>query len=123
MAVPAPSSTAATAHTPKLVPAATRPIAAAWTSIPATMSHFRPIRSDSAPVASCPAPQMAGYRAARTPIWAMVRPWRANRIGNRPQATPSLRLLTMPAWQAADRAGSEKLVSQATWRVVRCPPR
>ena len=98
-------------------------IAAACTPIPAAMSHLRPIRSDSAPVASCPAPQTAGYRAARTPIWLTVRPWLAYRIGNRPQATPSLRLLTMPAWQAADRAGSEKLVSQATWPVVRCPPR
>ena len=40
-----------------------------------------------------------------------------------PQARPSLRLLTMPAWQAEDSAGSRKLVSHATWRVVRCPPR
>ena len=33
-----------------------------------------------------------------------ARPAVANRIGNRPQARPSLRLLTMPAWLAADRA-------------------
>ena len=41
----------------------------------------------------------------------------ANRIGNRPQARPSLRLLTSPAWLAADRAGSRKLV-----RVKICRP-
>ena len=37
-------------------------------------------------------------------------PAAANRIGNRPQARPSLRLLTSPAWLADDSAGSRKLV-------------
>ena len=38
-------------------------------------------------------------------------PAAANRIGNRPQARPSLRLFTRPAWLAEDSAGSRKLVS------------
>src|SRR5258708_29645010 len=38
-----------------------------------------------------------------------------------PQASASLRLLTMPAWQAADRALSRTLVIQATWPVVSSP--
>src|SRR5207247_7475850 len=67
MAVPAPSSTAATAQVANVVPRATRPIAVACTSMPVAMSHLRPIWSESAPVASCPAPQTAGYRAASTP--------------------------------------------------------
>ncbi len=46
IAVPAPSRTAATAQVVKVVPAA--------------ISHLRPIRSDSAPVPTCPAPQRAG---------------------------------------------------------------
>src|SRR5260370_14486016 len=109
MAVPAPSSMAASAQAAKVVPAAIRLIAAACTPMPAAMSHLRPARSDSAPVPSCPAPQTAGYRAARMPIWLTVRPWRADRMGDKPPATPSFRLLTMPAWQAADRDGAEEL--------------
>ena len=37
-----------------------RPMAHAWTSIPATMSPFRPMRSDSAPVPIWATPQTAG---------------------------------------------------------------
>ena len=48
---------------------------------------------------------------------ATPRPEVANRIGYRPQARPSLRLLTSPAWLAADRAFSRKLV-----RVKICRP-
>jgi hypothetical protein len=47
-----------------------------------------------------------GIRAAAT---FRVIPERLRLIGKTPQATPSLRLLTMPAWQAADSAGSEKM--------------
>src|SRR5215813_10597741 len=60
MAVPAPSSTAATAHGGNVVPMATRASPAACTPRPAAISHLRPMRSDSAPVTSCPAPQTAG---------------------------------------------------------------
>src|SRR5215831_20265720 len=49
MAVPAPSRTAATAHTVKVAPRATLAIAPACTPIPAVMSHLRPIRPSSAP--------------------------------------------------------------------------
>ena len=44
---------AATAQVANVVPRATRPIAAACTSMPVAMSHLRPIWSESAPVASC----------------------------------------------------------------------
>ena len=48
---------------------------------------------------------------------ATPRPEVANRIGYRPQARPSLRLLTSPAWLAADSAFSRKEV-----RVKICRP-
>ena len=44
------------------------------------LGYSRPIRSDSAPVASCPAPQTAGYRTARMPIWLTVRQQDRNRL-------------------------------------------
>jgi len=47
------------------------------------------------------------------------RPWRAKNRGKMPQARPSLRLLTMPAWLAADSAFSLKLVSTSTCLVDR----
>ena len=50
-------------------------------------------------------------------------PAAANRTGNRPQARPSLRLLTSPAWLAADSAGSRRLVCAKTCRSVRSPCR
>ena len=67
-----------------------------------------------------PAPFLLGaaYIAAGLGLSAV-----ANSTGNRPQATPSLRLVTIPAWLAADSARSEKLVSQATCPVRRCPVR
>ena len=42
----------------------------------------------------------------------------ANRIGNRPQDSPKLRLLTRPAWLAEDSAGSVKLVRRKISRLV-----
>jgi len=63
--------------------------------------------------------QTAGYRKTSTPMRAMPRPDVANRIGYRPQARPSLRLLTSPAWLAADSAGSLTLVRAKIWRPVR----
>ena len=42
----------------------------------------------------------------------------ANRIGNRPQDRPKLRLLTRPAWLAEDSAGSVKLVRRKICRLV-----
>ena len=47
---------------------------AAWTSSPPTISPFRPIRSDRAPVASCDVPQVSGYAAASTAISVSDRP-------------------------------------------------
>ena len=48
-----------------------------------------------------------------------LRPASAKKIGNRPQARPSLRLLTSPAWLHDDSAFSVKLVSRKTSPVVR----
>ena len=45
-------------------------------------------------------------------------PASANAMGNRPHASPSLRLLTSPAWLHDDSAGSRKLVRTNTSRVV-----
>ena len=42
------------------------------------------------------------------------RPARAKKSGKMPQASPSLRLLTNPAWLAAESAFSFTLVSQNT---------
>ena len=42
----------------------------------------------------------------------------ANRIGNSPQDSPKLRLLTSPAWLAEDSAGSVKLVRRKICRLV-----
>src|SRR5512138_3536618 len=102
MAVPAPSSTAATAQTGKVAATAMTPSATAWSHMPAAIIHLRPHRSDRAPVTSCPTPQTAGYSAARTPILLTDMPTDANRIGKRPHARPSLRLFTRPAWLADD---------------------
>src|SRR2546423_427134 len=59
-AVPRPSATAAGSQTPNDEPTAMAPIAAAWTSMPAVTSGFRPMRSDQAPVPICAIAQMAG---------------------------------------------------------------
>src|SRR5438445_13817990 len=45
---------------------------------------------------------------------ATARPPLAKSTGNNPHATPSLRLLTKPAWLHADRLRSAKLVSTNT---------
>ena len=60
MAVPAPRTTAPSAQGQKPVVAAIQAMAAAWVSIPPTMSGLRPIRSDRAPVTSWPRPHTAG---------------------------------------------------------------
>jgi len=49
----------------------------------------------------------------------MLRPAVANRIGNSPQARPSLRLLTSPAWLTEDSDLSRKLVRVNTCRLLR----
>src|SRR4029453_13674628 len=72
---------------------------------------------DSGPVTSWPRPHTAGYSAASRPTWATGRPPRTYSRGSSPQARPSLRLLTSPAWLQADRAGSRRLVSVSTSRV------
>ena len=78
------------------------------------MSHLRPTRSDQAPVTSWPRPHTAGYTAARIPIRATERPAVAKKMGSSPQAMPSLRLFTSPAWLAADSDGSRYVVSANT---------
>ena len=60
MAVPSPRTAAARSHGANPVVAAIDTIAPAWMSIPATMRRFRPMRSDSAPVAIWVTPQVAG---------------------------------------------------------------
>ena len=77
MAVPSPSAAAASSHGAKVVLAAIDPIAAAWRNIPATISPFRPTRSDKAPVPIWAIPQTAGYAAASTPTSPIVSPWAA----------------------------------------------
>src|SRR5450756_680308 len=49
----------------------------------------------------------------------MLSPAVANRIGNSPQARPSLRLLTRPAWLTEDSDLSWKLVRVNTCRLLR----
>src|SRR5215472_5071191 len=93
-------------------------MAAAWTNIPAVISCLRPTRSDHHPVSSCPAPHTAGYSAASAPIRATDSPCAAKSSGNTPQASASLRLLTIPAQDAADSALSPADVRQAIARVV-----
>src|SRR6478609_9807452 len=105
MAVPAPSSPAAKAHDPKVLLSATSARPTACTHMPVAISHLRPHRSDRAPVASWPTPHTAGYSAASTPMRPTDSPAAANSTGNSPQARPSLRLFTNPAWLAEDRAG------------------
>ena len=51
---------AAASHGPNPVVAAIAAMAAAWTSIPVTIRRLRPIRSESAPIAIWPTPQVAG---------------------------------------------------------------
>ena len=121
IAVPMPSSTAAAAQGTKLPLVATMPMASACSHIPPAINHFRPRRSESAPVTSCPTPHTAGYSAASTPIADTDNPPRAKNSGNSPQAMPSLRLLTIPAWLTAESARSRKLVNTNTSRVERTP--
>ena len=84
-------------------------------SIPATISRFRPIRSESAPVAiwvDAPgrrvgAGQDADLRRGSSPAAAQT-------IGSRPQAIASFRLLTRPACDTADSERSETVLRQAS---------
>ena len=93
-----------------------RPMASACSSMPPTISPLRPIRSDKAPVPIWAIPQTAGYTATSTPISATPRPCDAKNSGSSPQAIPSLRLLTRPACDAADRDGSPIVVRPNTVR-------
>lgn len=56
MAVPAPSTTAATAQIVNVCTTAMPVSTAAWTSMPTMIIVLRPQRPDSDPVMSCPAP-------------------------------------------------------------------
>ena len=88
-------------------------MASAWRSIPATIRRFRPIRSDSAPVPIWAIPQVAGYAPASRPICAIESPAAAWTIGSSPHAIASFRLLTRPAWLAADSERSEIVLRHA----------
>ena len=44
----------------KVIDRLTTAIASACIHMPQAISHFRPIRSESAPVTSCPTPHIAG---------------------------------------------------------------
>src|SRR5215216_912223 len=117
MAVPTPSRMALTAQGRKLPARAVPARARAWSSMPPVIRGLRPSRSERGPVNSWPRPHTAGYSAASRPTWATGRPPRTNSSGSSPQARPSLRLLTSPAWLQADRAGSRQLVATTTWLV------
>ena len=55
------------------------------------------------------------------PIFSIVSPAAAKRTGKRPQASPSLRLLTIPAWLTEDSDLSRKLVRVKISRLLKCP--
>src|SRR5579863_4894398 len=86
-------------------------IAIACSVNPLAMRPLRPTLSESKPVNICRTPQTNGYTAATIPIWTSEKPAAAPIIGTSPQIMPSLRLLTRPAWQHEDMAGSRNDVT------------
>ena len=74
----------------------------------AAISHLRPSRSDSAPGDELADAPDRWIDRGEQPICARLSPAAAKNSGKRPQAIPSLRLLTRPAWLTADRSRSRR---------------
>ena len=86
-----------------------------WSHIPATMRHFAPTvvgPGSGKELADAPDRPDRSLRASRSARGSC--PTAAKKSGKRPQASPSLRLLTKPAWAVEERSGSVKLVRVKT---------
>jgi hypothetical protein len=87
--------------------------------MPAVMNDFRPHRSLSAPNQTWKMPQVAGYTAASTAVDCSERPLAVKSNGKSPQATPSFRLFTNPAWLTLNKVGSAQVGVQNRRRLAR----
>src|SRR5215813_12354058 len=114
MAVPKPSSTTAAIQLVNTLVVTSPAIAAACTNIPPAISLFRPARSESQPVPSWAMPQTAGYNALNMLISDKGSPREEKYNGKSPQAMPSFKLLTSPAWHTENNDRLLQLVISKT---------
>lgn len=119
IAVPRPRRIVPVAQTVRLLPAPMMTRAMAWRAMPPVTRCLRPMRSDRAPVNSCPMPHTPGYSANRIAICAVGRSRVANSRGNSPHEGPKFRLFTSPARLAEASAGSPMLARNQVRRCVR----